>query len=886
MPEFSSMNEDERPDPDDLLALLRQQDHALGAGQLIVFLGMCPGVGKTYAMLQAGHRSQLQGQKVLVGVIETHGRSATAALLEGLQCLPLRRTGPPDSPHQEFDLDAVLRLKPDLVLVDELAHTNAPGSRHAKRYQDVLELLDKGINVSTTLNVQHIESHVDVVQQITGITIKERVPDSILDCAHEIQLIDLSVEQLLERLHAGQIYQGDRADTAARNFFRESNLTALRELALRFTAGQVDRDLTDLRRSRRVSSPWKTNARLLVGVGPSPYAESLIRWTRRAATRMGCPWLVVWVEGSRQLPAEDQKRLASALALARQLGAEVLSLSGENVASALLQVARERNVSQIVVGKPDQRRWWRRSLADQVIDGSGDIEVCAVRPLPAATANRSLLAARGAEEAAPVVASYSFSLMITFLMVSLGLGLLPYTGYVFVGLAFLIIVTLTGLWLRRGPVLLMAALSALSWDFFFIDPRFTLYIAKLPDVFMFGMFFIVALSMGHLTTRLRQREQTEVQRSRLISALLRVTQSAALSADPERGLAEAIRTIEELLGAATCLVIRNEDHSLAGAAHPASTFQPPAKEWGVAGWSYQNRKIAGRFTDTLPQSHATWFPLQTSTAIMGVLGIRLPQGAGLDFTRRQAIEAFALQLALVLEKDHFLKANTQVELLTQSERLQRTLLDSVSHELKTPLAVIQACLDGLADLKNPYVHELQTASQRLQRVVHNLLQMTRIESAAVQPIREWCLPGEVLQQAIQSVEEAMKNHPVVLNLPPGLPAVSLDPTLYAQAVANILHNAAVYTPPGTPVHLSAFLTAGGILKLTISDSGPGLPAESLSRIFDKFYRAPGSPAGGTGLGLPIAQALIRALGGRITADNQYPHGAVFQIAVPVKTLPL
>ena len=876
---------DDRPDPDALLAQLHQDDRAAKSGRLYIFLGMCPGVGKTYAMLQAARQRQQEGLKVLAGVIETHGRAETAALLEGMERLPLRRTGPPGATREEFDLDAVLQRRPDLVLVDELAHTNAPGSRHAKRYQDVMELLDSGINVSTTLNVQHIESQVDIVQQITGITIHERVPDSILDRAHEIKLIDLSTEKLLERLRAGKIYLGDRADTAARNFFKESNLTALREMSLRFTAEQVDRDLEDIRRAKRIRSAWKTNSRLMVGVGPSPYAESLIRWTRRAAARLGCPWLVVWVEGSRQLSPAEQERLATSLGLARQLGAEVLSVTGENVAAALLQTARERNVSQMVVGKPDHRRWWHRSLADRLIDESGDIDVCAVRPLPSAPTSRTFTSAPATDHGTSDIAAYSTALVITFVLVSLGLGVLPYTGYVFVGLVFLISVVLTGLWLSRGPVLALAALSALSWNFFFIEPRFTFFIGKLQDMFMFGMFFIVALSMGHLTTRLRQREQAEAQRRRLTAALLRVTQSAALSADPKNGLTEALRTINELLLAESCLAVRKDDHTLAASAHPASTFNPPPKEWGVASWTYQHKKAAGRYTDTLPQSYATWFPLQTSTAIMGVIGIKLAEGSGMDFGKRQAIEAFALQLALVLEKDHFIKAVTQVELLTQSERLQRTLLDSVSHELKTPLAVIQASLDGLAELKNPYLSEIHTANQRLQRVVHNLLQMTRIESSVMQPLREWCLLSDVLQQACGAVGESLAGHPLSIHVPDDLPAMNLDARLYTQAVANILHNATVYSPPGTPIEITAILTGGDTLKLSIADSGPGLPEASETKIFEKFYRTPGSPPGGTGLGLSIAQALIRALQGEITACNRPQGGAEFIISVPVKTLP-
>ena len=382
------MNDDTRPDPDALLAQMRLEDVKSKSGKLHIFLGMCPGVGKTYAMLQTARQRLKEGVNVLAGIIETHGRAETAALLDGITILPRKKLEHRGFTLEEFDIDAVLAQRPQLVLVDELAHTNAPGSRHAKRYQDVLELLDAGIDVYTTLNVQHIDSQVDIVRQISGVTITETVPDSILDVAHEIQLIDLSVEKLLERMADGKVYLGERAEQAMGGFFKEGNLTALRELALRFTAEQVDRNLEDIRRSKRVSSPWKTNARLMVGIGPSPYAESLIRWTRRAATRLNCPWLVVWVEGSRVLSPVEQDRLTRSLGLARKLGGEVFSVTGEKISEALLRVARERNVTQIVVGKPDKLSWWTKSLADQLILGSGDIDVCVVRPLAAAETGR------------------------------------------------------------------------------------------------------------------------------------------------------------------------------------------------------------------------------------------------------------------------------------------------------------------------------------------------------------------------------------------------------------------------------------------------------------------------------------------------------------------
>lgn len=869
--------DDHRPDPDALLAQVRLEDAAAKSGRLFIFLGMCPGVGKTYAMLQAARQRQTEGVRVLAGIVETHGRSETAALLEGMEVLPRRRLDHRGHTLEEFDIDAVLRLRPELVLVDELAHTNAPGSRHAKRYQDVLELIEAGIDVYTTLNVQHIESQVDIVRQVTGVSIQETVSDSILDQAHEIQLIDLSVEKLLERMAEGRVYLGERAEQAVSGFFKEGNLTALRELALRFTAEQVDRDLEDIRRAKRVSSPWKTNARLMVGVGPSPYAESLIRWTRRAATRLNCPWLVVWVEGSGELNRAQQERLTQALGLARKLGGEVVSVTGESISEALLRVARERNVTQIVVGKPDHPSRWRQSLADQLILASGDIDVCVVRPLVSGAGDR---AAPEREPVSPaVIGEYSWVLVSVFAIASVSWGLVSYTGYMLVALVFLLAVVLAAMRFRRGPVIVMATLSALCWNFFFIPPQFTFYINKAEDWIMFGMFFIVAISMGSLTNRLRMREAAERRRARQTDALLRVTQSAALAAEPEKGLAEALRTINELLRAQTALVVRESDRSLPRAAHRASAFEPSLKEWGVVTWAYENKQCAGRHTDTLPESAATWFPLQTATATMGVLGVELAHDGKLDFSTRQLIEAFALQLALVLEKEHFVQAVSRAELLAHSEKLHRTLLDSVSHELKTPIAVINASLEGLSSTQSPYLSEIATATQRLQRVVDSLLHMNRLESEVLQPRLDWCDLRDVVSSARQAAGAPLTNHPVQVEIADDFPLVKLDHALLAQTLANILHNAATYTPAGTPIVIRTRLERNA-LRLTLRDHGPGLPPGAESRVFEKFYRAAGVPAGGTGLGLAIARGFVQAMGGNITARNHPEGGAEFELTFP------
>lgn len=471
-----------------------------------------------------------------------------------------------------------------------------------------------------------------------------------------------------------------------------------------------------------------------------------------------------------------------------------------------------------------------------------------------------------------LIKEFGWALAIVAVIAGVCWGLSTITGYMFVALVFLLAVVLASLHLRRGPVILMAGLSAICWNYFFIPPLFTIHINKPEDWIMFGMFFIVALSMGSLTSRLRMREMAERRRLRQTDALLRVTQSAALAADSQKGLVESLRVINEFLGVQIALIVRNDDRSLPNVVHKASTFQPETKDWGVISWSYENKQSAGRFTDTLPESRATWFPLQTSTAMMGILGVQLPQDAHLDFNTRQTIGALTLQLALVLEKEHFIQAVSHAEVIEQSEKLQRTLLDSVSHELKTPLAVIHASLEGMADI----IAEITMAFQRLQRVVEGLLHMTRLESEVLQPRIDWCDLYDVIAAARQAVGESLAAHPVRLFIPEDFPMIQADHHLLVQALANILHNSAIYTPAESAIDIHAMLE-NEMMRLTVHDHGAGLPAGEEHRIFDKFYRAKGAPAGGTGLGLAITRGFVQALGGHVTARNHPEGGAVFII---------
>ncbi|MCE9518977.1 MAG: DUF4118 domain-containing protein, partial [Verrucomicrobia bacterium] len=660
------MTEERRPDPDALLAVAQKAESK--RGRLHVFLGMCPGVGKTYAMLLAARRALTEGKKVLVGVVETHGRSETKVLLEGLDVLPRRSVDHRGATVDEFDLDAALARRPDLLLVDELAHTNAPGSRHPKRYQDVLELIAAGINVHTTLNVQHLESRADVVAQITQATQRETVPDSLLD--------EADLFELRQRLAEGKVYLGERAETAAQHFFKEENLTALREMALRTTAERVDQQLREKMCAQNISGPWKSSERLMVAIGPSPYSESLVRWTRRAAAARDCPWVAVHVESGIPLTDDERQHVSRQLALARQLGAEVVTTSGESVANTLLRAARERNVTQLVVGKPMQKRWWHwlrgGSLLDVLLRESGDIEVCAVRPMPLTGGRSAARKRQAATTAAAPAREWTQVAIISGVATGLGLLMQNWAGYRSVALVYLLGVVVAAFRLSRWPVFVTAVLGALLWDLLFIPPRFTLYIREVHDAMMCAMLTIVALALGHFTARLKSRESLERERERRTAALLELTNKTALAPELDGGLNAALRQIDAIFNVRSALLLRDNDtHRLMEAAHAGSSFHPDVKERSVAVWAFEKKQQAGRFTDTLPDVPAFWIPLQARTAVMGVLGVLCAPEQTLTLGERDWLQNFTVQIASILEKEHFIQAFQAAEVSEASERLRR-----------------------------------------------------------------------------------------------------------------------------------------------------------------------------------------------------------------------
>ncbi len=882
------MTEPERPNPDVLLAALEREDARKGRGKLKVFFGMAPGVGKTYAMLEAARREVAAGRDVVIGLVETHGRKETEALAEGLPVIPRLTVEYRGVPLTELDLDALLTRRPQLAVVDELAHTNAPGSRHPKRYQDVLELLDTGIDVFTTLNVQHVESRAEAVRQITGITIRETLPDTVLDGA-EFELVDLPPEELRARLTAGKVYVPESARAAQDHFFRPGNLSALRELALRFAAEHVGLDVLAYRQAQGIGDPWKSGQRLLVAVSPSPTSAALVRWTRRLASELQAPWLAVYVELPRPLNLDEQERLNRHLALARELGAQVIHTTDSDVARGLLRVAGEQNATQLVVGKP---AGWRAldllrggSLLNRLIRESGHIDIHAVRAEGEAPLFRRLAPPRYSPAAAR---GYGTALGVVAGVTALNSLLHQWTGYQTLALTYLLSVVVLAMFVARGPTLVAATLTALLWNFLFVPPLYTFRIQGTTDLMFFFTYFVVALAMGHLAARLRAQQAAERRREQRATALYLLTRELAQATDFTDLLAIIIREVGKATHAEAALSMPDENRDGSLTPYFASTWFLTEKEQSVASWAFQRRQPAGRGTDTLPSAEGMHLPLLAGERAVGVLSVRFGDDAALGASERDLLEAFVRQIALVIDRQRLRDAEQHAKMVEESERLSKTLLNSISHEIRTPIAAIDSAAAtlnaarsrGLAEVPWTMVDEIQEATRRLNRLVGNLLNMTRLESGHVKPKLDWCDVADLVHVTLSEIEKDLACHPVSAEIAPGLPLARMDFVLMQQALTNLLLNAAVHTPAGTQVQVRAG-ASNQTLVLTVADNGPGLPPDAVPFLFDKFYRAPATPAGGTGLGLAIVKGFVEAQGGKVQAQNQPGGGAAFTIRLPL-----
>ncbi len=865
-----------------------------GRGKLTIFLGAAPGVGKTYAMLEAARAERAEGRDVVVGAVETHGRYDTAALLLGLELLPRRRVSLRGVSSEELDLDAALARKPALLLLDELARGNAEGARHGKRHQDVAELLDAGIDVYTTLNVQHIESSSDVVARITRVKEPEILPDAVLERADEVRLVDLPPDELIERLREGKVYLPDQARGAIEHFFRKGNLIALRELALRLTAERVDAQMQEYRAVHGIASTWSVSERLLVCVSPSPLSAQLIRGARRMASALHADWMAVYVEtpASLRLSAKGREQATQNLRLAEQLGAEAVTLSGENAAEETIRFARARNVTKVVVGKPTHARFWDRlrpSFLDQLVRASGDIDVTVMsgeERTPAPPVNE--VARRFVNAPLAFAAAFTSALTATFVSWSV-FGPKQLADVVMI---YLLGIVLVALRFGYGPSLFAAVLSVLCFDYFFIPPLYTFAVRDLSHLVTFSVMFLVAIVISGLTQRVRAQADAARQRELRTASLYALSRELAATKEVGEIAQIAQKHLRDALGMDSWLFLpRAERAQIAlvpadGAAEPLR-----AEELNTADWVWAHERPAGFGTETLTAARNLYLPLSASRGKVAVLGVHASDAQRLLAPEsRQHLTALANQIASSIERSELASEAQWAQLRMETEQMRSSLLSSVSHDLRTPLAVVTGAASTLlednvpAATRRELTETILQEAQRLNRLVRNLLDMTRLEAGALRVNKDWQPLEEVVGSALSRVEEALTGRKLTTELARDLPLVPLDAVLIEQVLVNLLENALKYTPAGTAIEISARTRPGGV-ELSVADHGPGIPAGQEQRIFEKFYRAPGVEGGGFGLGLAICRGIVMAHGGELSAHNRAGGGAEFRLTLPVEGPP-
>lgn len=883
----------QRPNPDTLLDLINRENESRQFGKLRVFLGMSAGVGKTYAMLEAAHQRQLEGFQVTIGAVETHGRSETHALLEGLKCIPKKKIKYRNTLIEEMDLDAILNQKPDLVIVDELAHTNAPTSRHSKRYYDVLEILEAGIDVYTAINVQHLESRKDSIEQITGIGIRETVPDSILERASLVELVDIAPSELLRRLKEGKVYLGEKADHASKHFFKEDKLTALREIALRLTAERVDYDLQKLTATRN-QSPWQTNERLLVAISHSPYSEKLIRATRRWAYSLEAPWIALHVETGLTLNDEDQRQLKKNLTLARELKAEVISTTDTDIASAIQRISRQKNATQVVVGRPT-RRWFRDvieggHLLNRLIKDNQEIDIHVIRNDSRQGQQPSLREEISLYRSGTGWVKYYYIIWFFIAVTVLGAVFEPYIGYRAVGFLFLLAVVITSLWGSIAAVTFSALLSSFVWNFGFIPPRFTFVIQSPDDVILCVSYFVVAFTTGFLTNRIRIREKLIREREEKTNLMNQILQDISESKNKSEFIEKICSKISQSFTGSATVVLKSNSGELHFENIKDSKRLDP-KEQAVALWAFQNQRSAGWSTETLNEARSLYIPLRGVSEPVGILVYKPERRINrLTIDQTEMLFAIATQLGISIER-HFLSRRLQeAQRLKDSEILHQTLLNSISHEMRTPLTAIMGASSAITQISGQDTElkiisdNLSEASERLNRVIENLLDMSRLNSGALGLKLEWHDLSDLIGVVLKKLEKNLKHSKVSVLLDEEIELVELDFRLFEHALSNLILNSTQYASTDSKITISV-RKRNSIIEITVEDFGIGVQEEYRSRLFEKFYRVPGTPAGGTGLGLSIVKGIVQLHQGSIRYEPNRPQGARFIIELPFKQSP-
>ncbi|MGE0282200.1 MAG: DUF4118 domain-containing protein [Rhizobiaceae bacterium] len=888
------LNRENRPSPEALLKQASQENR----GRLKVFLGAAPGVGKTYEMLQAAQRRRRDGIDLVVGVVETHGRKETEALLEGLEVIPRHQIEYKGHALNEMDLDAVLKRRPKLVLVDELAHTNVPGSRHPKRYLDVEEILDAGIDVYTTLNIQHVESLNDVVAKITHIRVRETVPDSIIDRADDIELVDLTPEDLIQRLKEGKVYVPEQAQRAVQNYFLPGNLTALRELALRRTAQRVDEQMVNYMRAHAIPGPWAAGERVLVCINEHPGCSELVRYTRRLADRLRAAWTAVHIEtpGSLRLGEAEKNRIAECLRLAEQLGGEALTLPAADVPSGVLEYANTNNITHIVIAKSRRSRWselWRSSVTHQLIRSAGDISVHVIaeqrlKKTPEEKNGRHL-----EFQATFGVSPGQYFGSVAFIAAALliGIALRQFLDVSNVALVFLAAVLASAVTYGLWPSIFTAVLSALTYNFFFLPPLYTFTIGDPENVVSLFFFAVVAIVTGNLTSRVRAQAISAGQRARTTEELYTFSRKLAGSVVLDDLLWATAYQIALMLKVRVVLLLPEDGVITVRAGYPPEDVLAEA-DFAAAKWTWEHGRPAGRDADTLPGVHWLFLPMRTGRGLVGVVGLDADRsGPLMTPDRRRLLDALVDQAALAIERINLAKDIDAARLTAETERLRSALLTSISHDLRTPLASILGAATSLKnyrdtldeDAKSELAGLIQEEAERLNRFISNLLDMTRLESGKIIPREELTDLSDVVGSALERARKVIGAHEVRVDIQQDLPMLRLDPVLLEQVLFNLLDNGAKYSPVGSEIMLTA-RRDGQTVTVQVIDQGEGIPEQDLERIFDKFYRvhAMDRRRAGTGLGLAICRGFIETMRGQIIAANRKDRsGAIFTITLPV-----
>jgi two-component system sensor histidine kinase KdpD len=889
-----------RPDPDQLLRHVNDAEKRARRGRLRIFFGASAGVGKTYAMLEAARAMRASGTDIVVGYVEPHGRVETERLLEGLEHLPALQTRYRGIVRQEFDLDAALQRRPTILLVDELAHSNLirgePPPRHPKRWQDVEELLEAGINVWTTVNVQHLESLNDLITQITGVQQRETLPDHVFDEADELELIDLPPDDLLARLRAGKVYVRDEAANAIERFFRRPNLLALRELALRRVADRVEATARASLAAGEASRTRFASDRILVAIGPDSQAEELVRAGKRVSAALDAEWIVVYVETPAllRLSEVERDRRIDLLRLAESLGAETITLDGPSAATALIEYAQTRHVTRLIVGAPKRRGWraWLRpSTATELVRRARDFDVLSIAPArPAPSA---------ASGATPLPATLDpqpfrwdrYAWALTTAIVCTAVASLMYPAFELSNLVmvYMLGVTIAGLRLGRGPAALTAVLNVAAFDYFFVPPRFSLAVYEAQYLVTFAVMLLIALVIANLMASVRQQTRVAGARERRTALLYGMSRELAVTRGVGNMARVAVKHVAEVFDCQVTILLPDNTGKLHYPSEEPLEVSLRGADLAIAQWVLDHGRRGGLGTDTLAGAPALYVPLGESRPALGVLAV-LPSNRRrvLLPEQRHLLETFAAQIALALERAHLAETAEAVRVSAESESLRNTLLASISHDLRTPLAVMAAGGSTLAEhgasldaaTRTELARSIESTAREMSELVSNVLDLTRFESGEVALRRDWQALDDLVGTAWQRHEVRLAAYPLELSLPADLPPVYVDAALIVQVFANLFDNIAKYTPAGTRVRVAA-LPEGQVVRIYVDDEGPGLPAGESARLFDKFHR--GSEEGsvaGVGLGLAICRSIIRAHGGSIEAYQRPGGGARFELTLP------